>query len=539
MRKQVLILNITRMGDLVQTVPLLARLEQEWPGVAIDLVVDTRCAPVAAVLPGFRSIHVYDFTGAFKPAPDDRQEYVPLSPDIVAWAQSLATIGYDRVINLTFTRWSGVLAEAIGAPDTRGAVTVKGISILKNDWLAYIVDMHRFRRVNRFNVADLFALGGSGPGRWMPIHLVIPPHAAQWAEEWLQSNCIGRIPVAVQVGASHVRKAWRPEYFGRTMAVLSRQAAVAFVLIGTADEGESAGRALAAFRAAGGTGEVCNAVGQTDVAQLAALLKRCRLVLTNDTGPMHLAVGGGTPVINFSMGHVDFRETGPYGPGHWVIQPDIACGPCELNQACVACACKDQIVPEQVAALGMHVLGLGPFPERWSGVRVFESAVDTEGLVTYHQRAGRRDAVADWYACFWRHHWHEEFTGEAGRVTVERAPGDVSAQLERVHQIVPRVDRMVLCAERLRDLCHEPSVTQAMLKAAQDELIRERQQVMPLAMQSPLCGPITVALVRKLYDGRALRGKARAEQQAHAYSVWRGQMQSVIEQLSSCAVIAR
>ena len=65
-QKQVLILNITRMGDLVQTVPLLARLEQEWPGVAIDLVIDTRFAHMAALLPGLRQVHACDFKNAFK-----------------------------------------------------------------------------------------------------------------------------------------------------------------------------------------------------------------------------------------------------------------------------------------------------------------------------------------------------------------------------------------------------------------------------------------------------------------------------------------
>lgn len=112
--KQVLILNVTRMGDLAQTVPLLRRLEEESPGVAIDLVIDTRLASMAALLPGLRHIHTYDFKNAYMHAPVDPQENAPLSPDIAAWAQSLATVGYDRVINLTFIRWSGVLAAAIG-----------------------------------------------------------------------------------------------------------------------------------------------------------------------------------------------------------------------------------------------------------------------------------------------------------------------------------------------------------------------------------------------------------------------------------------
>ncbi len=168
MTKQILIINITRLGDLVQTVPLLARLEQEWPGVAIDLVIDTRIAPMAALLPGLRQVHTYDFKTVSKNSQGEPQGDEPLSPDIAAWAHSLAAIGYDRVINLTFTRWSGLLAAVIGAPDTRGAVTTKGISILKNPWLAYCVDMHQFRRLNRFNVADLFAFGGSGLGSHQP-----------------------------------------------------------------------------------------------------------------------------------------------------------------------------------------------------------------------------------------------------------------------------------------------------------------------------------------------------------------------------------
>ena len=86
MRKQVLIINVTRMGDLVQTVPLLRRLEEEWPGVAIDLVIDTRLAPMAALIPGLRQAHTYDFTHVRKTVADASQGAEPLSPDIVAWA---------------------------------------------------------------------------------------------------------------------------------------------------------------------------------------------------------------------------------------------------------------------------------------------------------------------------------------------------------------------------------------------------------------------------------------------------------------------
>ena len=61
MNKQVLLINITRMGDLVQMGTLLQRLQHEWPGVAVDLVVDERFAPIAKLLPHLRHIIDYDF----------------------------------------------------------------------------------------------------------------------------------------------------------------------------------------------------------------------------------------------------------------------------------------------------------------------------------------------------------------------------------------------------------------------------------------------------------------------------------------------
>ncbi len=357
---------------------------------------------------------------SFKHAPDEPQENAPLSPDIAAWAYSLAAVGYDRVINLTFTRWSGLLAAAIGAVDTRGAVTTKGISVLKNPWLAYCVDMHQFRRFNRFNVADLFALGGSGLGSHQPIRFTVPSQAVEWARARVATyRTLGLPLVAVQVSASKAKKTWRPEYFGQTMAALSRQIPCIFVLTGTANDAADVAVAVSAYRAAGGTGELCDMVGQTNVHQLAALLMECSLVLASDTGPMHLAVGVGTPIINISVGHVDFRETGPYGPGHWVVQPVLDCAPCDMAEACAYHRCKELVIPMQVAELAQHVLGLAPFSDCWTGARVYQSAIDADGLVCYQQRAGHRDAMTEWYGAFWRRFWYEQFTGHTSRVPLE------------------------------------------------------------------------------------------------------------------------
>ena len=159
----------------------------------------------------------------------------------------------------------------------------------------------------------------------------------------------------------------------------------------------------------------------TDLTQLAAVLAQSHLLLTNDTGPMHLAVGVGTPVVDLSVGHVDFHETGPYGPGHWVVQPDLGCAPCGFDQVCLHHACKDRLIPDQIADLCLYALKVGSFPLITNGIRIYESGVDEDGLAQYRLRSGCEDSLAAWYGLFWRRAWFEDFTGLS---CAEPAPSD-------------------------------------------------------------------------------------------------------------------
>jgi len=105
MPKQVLIINITRMGDLIQMIPLLSRLEEEWPGVAIDLIVDREFAHVASLIPGIRQVLPFDFQRLMDESRVRARDVVALYQDLAGWAQPLLQVGYDRVVNLTFNRW--------------------------------------------------------------------------------------------------------------------------------------------------------------------------------------------------------------------------------------------------------------------------------------------------------------------------------------------------------------------------------------------------------------------------------------------------
>jgi ADP-heptose:LPS heptosyltransferase len=534
MKKRVLIINVTRMGDLIQTIPLLGRLQHEWPGVEIDVLVDNAFAPMATLLPGIRHVLAYDFQRLTDDCRTVAKDIVELYREIAEWTRPLINAKYDRVINLTFTRRSGLLAAHIGAPDIRGVTAAPdGVSILHNPWLTYFADMHRHRRFNRFNLVDLYALGGSGPGPYVPLTLSTKQDAREWAERFLHRSGNQGISVAVQIGASDAMKAWRPEYFGRTMAVLSRHVKTTFVLIGSNGEGETVQQALAAYRGLGGTATICNAVGRTDVPKLTALLGQCRLLLTNDTGPMHVAVGVGIPVIDLSIGHVDFNETGPYGMGHWIIQPDFACAPCGFDQVCPHHACKDRLIPDEVAALCLHALGAGPFPAPITGVRLYESAIDEDGLACYRLRAGRMDIPSDWYGAFWRTYWYGAFTGQLSKMRIEEPPPDIVDQRALFMRLDPLVTQLVKRTGDLVRLCKRRPLQVQSLQSVQAEVARARRCALEMAVPSPAFGPTTVALLRELQNGEGMELSMMAEQQASAYRTWNHRIRTVMDQLNS------
>ena len=488
---------------------------------------------MAALLPGVRAVVAHDFDELLSHNPETAKEAASLRHDINLWARPLLAANYDRVINLTFTRNSGVLAACLDVPDTRGVVTPRhGSSVVRNAWLTYFVDLLHYRRFNRFNLADLYALGGSGPGTHVPIRLAIPSQAETWAGQYLSRTVNGGRVIAVHVGASKAIKAWRPEYFGRAMAAISRRCDTGFVLTGSGDDRAGVHRAITSYRASGGAGPVHDATGHTDVTQLAALLASCRLLLTNDTGPMHVAVGVGTPVIDVSVGHVDCRESGPYGTGHWVVQSDLPCSPCGFDQVCPHHACKDEIVPEQVAALGLYLLGSGPFPAPWTGGRLYQSCLDADGLVDYRQRGGSPDPVRDWYRIFWRRFWYDTFTGRVSCVSHHDAPApDLAEHQALFRRLEPIVDLLIRRADDIASFARQQPIPPARLQATQEALNDDRQRMIGLAMPSPAFAPITVALMRDLHNSEAGEETGVTGHQAKAYRMWRQREHMVMERL--------
>ena len=98
-----------------------------------------------------------------------------------------------------------------------------------------------------------------------------------------------------------------------------------------------------------------NRIGQTTLQQLIEELRRCRLLLTNDTGTMHLAALLGVPVVAI-FGSTEPRLTGPLGNGHIILRHHVECSPCFLRKCPIDFRCMKAVTADEVARAALSLL---------------------------------------------------------------------------------------------------------------------------------------------------------------------------------------
>ena len=139
-------------------------------------------------------------------------------------------------------------------------------------------------------------------------------------------------------------KRWLPDRFAEVAAAVAAQRPVQWTLFGTAADAE-VGKSIAEK-----IGENCvNRIGQTTIDELISELGDCRLLLTNDTGTMHLATLLQVPVVAV-FGSTEPHLTGPLGSGHTVIRHHVECSPCFLRECPIDFRCMNAITSEEVTA---------------------------------------------------------------------------------------------------------------------------------------------------------------------------------------------
>lgn len=367
--KRLLVRGVNWLGDAVMTTPALLRLRERFPDAHVTLLTPGKLRDLYLHHPavdetisfgpeeGVRSVGRKLRAGNFELA-----IVLPNSPRSaleVWWAGIPQRIGYSRPWrNLFLTRTVAtrpghvkmrkrnldeirrLVAATPSSPGREGGASVAG------GYGAH--QLHEYLHL-------VAALGA--PAAILPPQLLVKDEEVRIVAERFRLNGQTRW-LGINPGAEYgPAKRWPIDYFAGVANELYRKLGCAFLIFGGKGDVPLAEQLLALLPTPASKGHVVSLAGKTSLRELMALLKLCRGLLTNDTGPMHVAAALGTPVV-VPFGSTSPELTGPGLPGdtrHRLLKSSAPCSPCFLRECPIDFRCMKGITVEQVTAAARDV----------------------------------------------------------------------------------------------------------------------------------------------------------------------------------------
>ena len=310
---KILIVKPSSLGDVVQALPVLRLLKLAHPAAEIFWWVDSRFAPLLESDPDLAGIILFERNGWRSP-----QRWVRLVREVL----TLREHRFDLVIDLQCLARSGAFAWVAnggflaGLDEPReGARGFYDLIVPRPSFDTHAVDWY-------LGVLPHLGVPVHDRFTWIPSR---PEIAQAIKTRW---PVTGRRWLAVQPGARWPDKRWPAEYF----VELIRQIAADFPEIQFAVMGGSDERELAESIVAAAPQRALNLAGQLSLPEMVEWLRLSSVMVTNDTGPMHVAAALGRPVVAI-FGPTDPHRTGPYGQIGLALRQPLPCAPC-FRPAC-------------------------------------------------------------------------------------------------------------------------------------------------------------------------------------------------------------
>jgi lipopolysaccharide heptosyltransferase I len=310
---RILIVKPSSLGDVVHALPTVARIRAKYPDAHIAWLINDTFAPLLQRCPLINEI-----------IPFPRHSYTKLP----GFFQRLRSARYHLVVDLQGLFRSGIFSVVTGAPRRIGlSDSREGARLFHNE----VVRVPRSHAVDRYLKAADYLGCPLSPVEF-PLGL---PH----------EESAGPKLIAVNPSARWKTKLWGDDKFAELIRRLPRERVV---LTGSAADAERCERIAQGAR---------NLAGKTSLLELAGLYRQCAVLITNDTGPMHIAAAVGAPVVAI-FGPTDPALTGPYGKKHIVLRAGVDCSPC-LQDSCrhqPPMECMEKVTVEQVLAAAQRFL---------------------------------------------------------------------------------------------------------------------------------------------------------------------------------------
>jgi len=311
-----LIITLSNIGDIILTTPVLDVLGKEFPEGRVDVMVGPQGKDIFKHHPRIFKVIVYD-------------KHIPVM-EKRRLIRKLRRINYDLIVDL------------------------------RNTLFPYLVGS-KYKTTPLHKIPSAFLLHKKDAHLWKLKELAIDTSQAQFSvfippsDELYVENLLDKIPgkeniIVMSPGAKSLIKKWKKECFSELADRLIEELDAPLVMVGDQNDVD-----LVSDIQKGMKNKAYNLAGRTSITQLAHLLRKSRLLIANDSAPMHLGTAMGTKVLAI-FGPTDPRKYGPRGEHDRVIRKELDCSPCEIAQCKFNHECMKSISTEKVFSTASRML---------------------------------------------------------------------------------------------------------------------------------------------------------------------------------------
>ena len=180
--------------------------------------------------------------------------------------------------------------------------------------------------------------------------------AAQEGRKRFDSSSLVGPVIGVAPGAAYGgAKRWLPERFGEAAAQLAQERNASLAIFGSKEEWPICNIVHGYLQSVGGSS--VNFAGKTTLSEFMEMAAACELLLTNDSGPMHIASALGVPTVAV-FGATDDEATGPTGTWSRVVREPVECSPCLLRECPIDHRCMLRVSAGRVTREASHLLAI-------------------------------------------------------------------------------------------------------------------------------------------------------------------------------------
>ncbi len=324
--RRLLVVKTSSLGDVIHALPVVQAIKDAAPHLLLGWVVRRRCADILRGNPSIDHLHVL---------PDK-----PSLRDILQIRRALHSVRYDIALDMQGLALSGLVTRLSGAPVRAGWDRNRESNAL---FLTHPIIPGKAKDAHEIDLLYGFAdaLGVRVPHpEFTPQPYLAAENAAQ-AEEWLHK--LPRPRIALNVGASRAYKRWPLPNWVKVAQVLT-QSGRSVVFVGDKKDAETVAQLTPHL-----AGCFIDLAGKTTLRELASVLAACDLLVSGDSGPMHLAVAVGTPTLAI-FGATHPARHGPYGARNSVLHDPVPglLTPGKRPTEAEGAACMARVTPEQV-----------------------------------------------------------------------------------------------------------------------------------------------------------------------------------------------